>query len=239
MTFAKGQAQPLFYVLWAVGSLTALMTAFYMTRMMLYTFHGPNRAGQAEREHLHEAPWVMTGPLVVLGIGAALGGLLNLPEVLPGAGWLHHWLEPVTSAGDFYVVTGELGHRTEWLLLGLATLVAVAGMLAAWRLLAPAALRPAAEAAPETGFEKILLKKWYVDEIYDRVFVRPLMWLSERVLWKGVDDGAIDTVGVNGSARLARGVGAVGSWLQTGHVTTYVFFFVVGVLLLLRAVTGT
>jgi NADH-quinone oxidoreductase subunit L len=239
MTFAKGPEHPLFYLLWFVGTVAALMTAFYMTRMMLYTFHGPNRTGETERAHLHEAPWVMTGPLAVLGIGAALGGLLNLPAVLPGAGWLHHWLEPVTAAGDFYRLDTHLEAGTEWALLGLATLIALGGFGLAWRLLAPEGVKSAAEAPAETGFQKVLLKKWYVDEIYDAVIVRPFVWLSEKVLWKGVDDGAIDTVGVNGSARFARGVGAVGSWLQTGQVGTYVFFFVVGVVLLLRAVTRT
>jgi NADH-quinone oxidoreductase subunit L len=229
----------LFYVIWGLGTLAALMTAFYMTRMMLYTFHGPNRTGDAERGHLHEAPWVMTGPLVVLAVGAALGGLLNLPEVLPGNGWLHRWLEPVTLAGDVYRTEAHLAAGAEWGLLGLATLIAVAGIAVAWRALRPEELQPAAGAVPETGLQKWLLKKWYVDEIYDRAIVRPLVWLSNRILWKGVDDGAIDSVGVNGSARLARGFGAIGSWLQTGQVSTYVFFFVVGVLLLLRAVTRT
>jgi NADH-quinone oxidoreductase subunit L len=237
--FARGGpgVSALFYVIWGLGTVAALMTAFYMTRMMLYTFHGPNRTGDAERGHLHEAPWVMTGPLVVLGVGAVLGGLLNLPAVLPGAGWLHHWLEPVTGAGDFYRVETHLTHGTEWMLLGLATVVAVAGIVGAWRILLPEGLVPAAVAPPETGLQKVLLRKWYVDEIYDFLVVRPLVWLSNRVLWKGVDDGAIDTVGVNGSARFARGLGGVGSWLQTGQVGTYVFFFVVGVLLVLRAVT--
>jgi len=237
MTFAKGHEHVLFYVLWVAGTVAALMTAFYMTRMMLYTFHGPNRTGEHEQGHLHEAPWVMTGPLVVLAVLAAAGGLLNLPHVLPGAAWLHHWLEPVTAAGDFFKPEVHLSAATEWGLLGLATVIAGLGILGAWRLLRPAALAPAAQAAPETGLQRILLRKWYVDEIYDAVIVRPLVWLSEKVLWKGVDAGVIDSAGVNGSARAARGIGALGSWLQTGQVGTYVFFFVVGVLLILRAVT--
>ena len=69
-TFARGREAPFFYVLWAMGTVAALLTAFYMFRLMLYTFHGPNRTGEKEREHLHEAPWVMTGPLVVLGAGS-------------------------------------------------------------------------------------------------------------------------------------------------------------------------
>jgi NADH-quinone oxidoreductase subunit L len=237
MTFARGHEHVLFYVLWAVGTVAALMTAFYMTRMMLYTFHGPNRTGGAEQGHLHEAPWVMTGPLVVLAALSLVGGVMNLPHVLPGAGWLHHWLEPVTAAGDFFRPELHLSASTEWLLLGLATVIALAGILGARALLHPALLRPAAEALPETGLARVLYRKWYVDEIYDALIVRPLVWISDKVLWKGVDTGLIDGAGVNGPARVARGVGAIGSWLQTGQVGTYVFFFVVGVLLLLRAVT--
>jgi NADH-quinone oxidoreductase subunit L len=236
-TFARGHEHVLFYVLWGVGTLAALMTAFYMTRMMLYTFHGPNRTGPQEQRHLHEAPWVMTGPLVVLALLSIVGGVLNLPHVLPGAAWLHHWLEPVTAAGDFFKPEVHLSAGTEWGLLGLATVIAAAGMLGAWRLLRPDALRPAAEAGEETGFARVLFRKWYVDEIYDAVIVRPLVWISEKILWKGVDAGVIDSAGVNGSARVTRGIGAIGSWLQTGQVGTYVFFFVVGVLLILRAVT--
>jgi NADH-quinone oxidoreductase subunit L len=239
MTFAKGHEHVLFYVLWLIGTIAALMTAFYMTRMMLYTFHGPNRTGVEEQRHLHEAPWVMTGPLLVLGIGSVIGGLLNLPEVLPGAGWLHHWLEPVTAAGDFFRPELHLATGTEWTLLALATAIAAVGILGAWRILRPEGLTTAAQAPAERGFQRILLRKWYVDEIYDALIVRPLVRLSTTVLWKGVDDGAIDGAGVNGSARLARGLGAIGSWLQTGQVGTYVFFFVVGVLLVLRAVTRT
>jgi NADH-quinone oxidoreductase subunit L len=157
--------------------------------------------------------------------------------VLPGAAWLHHWLEPVTAAGDFYKPEVHLAAGTEWGLLGLATVIAALGIVGAWRLLRPEALRPAAEAGEETGLARVLYKKWYVDEIYDALIVRPLVWLSDKILWKGVDAGVIDGAGVNGSARVARGIGAIGSWLQTGQVGTYVFFFVVGVLLLLRAVT--
>jgi NADH-quinone oxidoreductase subunit L len=237
-TFARGHDNPSFFVFWLIGTIAALMTAFYMTRLMLYTFHGPNRTGEEERAHLHEAPWVMTGPLVVLALGAAIGGALNLPEIFPsGAGWLHEWMQPVTASGDFYRPLAHLSIGTEWLLLALATIIAAAGILGAWRFLRPATLVPAREAAPEKGLQRILFRKLYVDEFYDRFIVRPLVWVSRYVLWKGVDSGVIDGAGVNGSARTMRGFGAIGSWLQTGQVGTYVFFFVVGALLILRAAT--
>src|SRR4030081_3965532 len=94
---ARGHADPIWLVFWGLALVAALLTAFYMTRLMLYTFHGPNRTGEQEREHLHEAPPVMTGPLIVLGVLTVLGGALNVPELFGGKGFLEPWLEPVTS----------------------------------------------------------------------------------------------------------------------------------------------
>ncbi len=238
-TFARGSEAGIFYVYWAVGTVGALLTAVYMTRLLVYTFHGPNRTGEREREHLHEAPWVMTGPLVVLALGAAAAGVLNLPAVLPGAEGLEHWLEPVTFTGSLYLVQGHLGAVTEWTLLALATAVAVVGIAGAWQLLQPAALKPAREAPAETGLQRVLLRKYYVDELYDAVIVRPLIGFSDRVLWRVVDAFVIDGVGVNGSARVARFLGWIGSTLQTGQVGTYVILFVLGTIVLLRALLGS
>src|SRR5439155_9644064 len=85
------------YLAYVLGLAAAFMTAIYMTRMMLYTFHGPNRTGEKERGHLAEAPWVMTGPLVILGVLSAIGGWLNVPKFLPigPIASLEHWLDPV------------------------------------------------------------------------------------------------------------------------------------------------
>jgi NADH-quinone oxidoreductase subunit L len=231
--FARGQEHWLFYLLWVLGTVAAFLTAFYMARLMLYTFHGPNRTGEAEREHLHEAPWVMTGPLLVLAAGSAIGGLLNLPEVLPGAGWLEHWLAPVTSGSGLYLPEAALAHGTEWTLLLVATLLALGGLYAAWHFLKPEALTTAAEAPAETGFGLVLNRKYYIDEIYQGVIVRPLVWLSDRLLWRTVDKGVIDGAAVNGSAWALRGLGWVGSLLESGAVGWYVVVFVTGVLGLL------
>jgi NADH-quinone oxidoreductase subunit L len=237
--FARGTAQPIWLLFWALGLIAALLTAFYMTRMMLYTFHGPNRTGDGAREHLHEAPWIMTGPLVVLGILSVAGGLLNIPELYKGGAWLHHWLEPVTAPGAALLPETHLSHGTEWALVGVAVVVALAGIAGAWRLLKPESLVPAPQSPEERGFERILRNKWYVDEIYDALIVRPLVWLSREVLWKRIDQGAIDAGAVNGAARGARAAGWANRWLQTGQVGVYVAAFVVGVLLLLwRAVGG-
>src|SRR5881396_1654118 len=126
--FALATAEPIWYVYWAMGVAAALLTAFYMTRLMLYTFHGPTRTGEQERQHLHEAPWVMTGPLLVLGLLSLSGGLLNLPELMGGGAFLHHWLEPVTALADRMRPVVELSRVVEWALLSGAVGVAALGI---------------------------------------------------------------------------------------------------------------
>jgi len=236
--FARGSTQPVWLVFWALGLVAALLTAFYMTRLMLYTFHGPNRTGENEQAHLHEAPWIMTGPLVLLGLLSAAGGLLNVPELYHGNAWLHHWLEPVTEPSAALLPEARLASGTEWLLVGVAVAAAVIGIVGAWRLLKPEGLVPARSAPQERGFARLLRDKWYVDEIYDLAVVRPLVWLSREVLWKQVDQRAIDGAAVNGAARGARALGWANRWLQTGQVGVYVGAFVVGVLLLLWRAIG-
>ena len=236
--FARGQGGFLFYVIWALGAVAALLTAFYMTRLMLYTFHGPNRTGEAEAKQLHEAPWVMTGPLVVLAAGSVLGGFLNLPHVLPGAGWLEHWLEPVTEGSVPYLSEAHLSAGLEWGLMGLATLIAAAGMIAAWYFLKPDRLGAAKAAPAETGVQRVLLNKYYVDELYNTLIVRPTDWVSRKVLWRIIDMGAIDGAVVHGAAKVSRLLGWIGTRFQTGNLGTYVVLFVIGVLFVLRAVAG-
>jgi NADH-quinone oxidoreductase subunit L len=231
--FARGAAHPIWYVFWGLGLFAALLTAFYMTRMMLYTFHGPNRTGAREQVHLHEAPWVMTVPLVVLGLLSLVGGALNLPELVGGNAWLHRWLEPVTAAGAGIAPAHELSHNTEWVLIGIAVTVAAGGIVLAMRTLDLTALVPARSAPAETGIGRILYKKWYVDELYDRLFVRPTVWLSRTVLWRVVDVGIVDGAGVNGSAAVSRILGWLGSRLQTGELGFYVTVFVLGVVAVL------
>jgi len=233
--FARGAAQPIWYLYWAMGLAAALLTAFYMTRMMVYTFHGPNRTGETERTHLHEAPRSMTGPLVVLGVLSAVGGFLNVPAFMGGSARLEHWLAPALETPPALAAptTAAAAGAGEWILVALAVAIALVGMVAAWRLLDPATLVPARLAPAETGLGKILWKKWYVDELYDACVVRPLVWLSRRVLWQGIDQGVIDGAGVNGAARTARTLGWLGSRLQSGEVGFYVLWFVVGVLAVL------
>jgi NADH-quinone oxidoreductase subunit L len=233
--FARGGDRPVYYLFYAMGVMAALLTAFYMARLVTMTFLGQNRTGNQERHQLHDAPLVMTGPLVVLGGLSAIGGFLNLPPFFGGGALLEHWLEPVMEpAHRFFAL--EMPHgQTEFFLVGGAVLVGVLGLLAGYRATLKRPTPTAAEAPEETGLARVLNRKYYVDEIYDAILVRPLVWLSRTVLWRAVDQGVVDGAAVNGTAKLSRGLGWLGSRLQTGQVGVYVVLFLVGALWILHA----
>jgi NADH-quinone oxidoreductase subunit L len=235
--FGRGTSQPVWYLFWGMGVLAALMTAFYMMRLLTMTFLGESRLGAAEREHLHEAPWSMTGPLLVLGALTVLGGLINLPRFAMGHEPLEHWLEPVLAKAHEIMPLAMPEGQTEWLLIGGAVAIAALGLFLGWRVTMARPILPAREAPPDTGFSLVLFRKYYIDEIYDGLIVRPLVAISRYVLWKGVDQGLIDGVGANGSATLARGLGWVGSRLQSGQLGFYVVIFLIGAVWLLRSMT--
>jgi NADH-quinone oxidoreductase subunit L len=234
--FARGADTPIYYVFYAMGVLAALLTAFYMARLMAMTFMGQNRTGERERAHLHDAPWIMTGPLVVLGVLSLVGGALNLPHFIGGHTALEHWLEPVMEPAM------RLGHlvmpegSTEYLLVGAAVAIGALGLVLGFRATLGRPILPAKEAPPDHGLALVLNRKYYVDELYDALFVRPIAWLSRVVLWRGVDQGLVDGAAVNGAAWASRLAGGGLRLLQTGQVGIYVVLFLVGALWILRAV---
>jgi NADH-quinone oxidoreductase subunit L len=233
--FGRGASQPVWFVFWGMGVLSALMTAFYMMRLMAMTFLGESRLGATGREHLHEAPWSMTGPLLALGALTVVGGLINLPAFAGGHEPLEHWLEPVLAkAHDIMPLVMPQG-QTEWLLIGGAVAIAIFGLFLGWKVTLAKPIMAAHEAPPDTGFSLVLFRKYYIDELYDGLIVRPVVAISRFVLWKGIDQGLIDGVGANGSAALARGLGWVGSRLQSGQLGFYVAVFLIGAVWLLRA----
>ncbi len=227
-------------VLWGVAIVTALLTAAYMTRLMVMTFHGESRTGEEARSRLHEAPAVMWVPLVILGLLSVVGGWVNIPEALPlpHIEALHAWLEPVfepalalaTAEGAGMAHAAPLGGG-EALWAAISTTLALVVVLLTFRALAARRYPSAAEAPEPTGLGRVLYRKWYVDELYDRIVVRPLLALW-RACWRVVDEGLVDGA-VNGVAGASRIAGWLGSQLQSGRVSTYVFFFVVGAILIL------
>jgi NADH-quinone oxidoreductase subunit L len=234
--FARGAEMPVFYLFYGMGVLAALLTAFYMARLMAMTFLGENRTGEQERGHLHEAPWIMTGPLVVLGALSLVGGVLNLPHLVGGHAALERWLEPVMEPALRLRQLVMPEGSTEYLLVGAAVAIGVLGLFLGFRATLARPIPTARQAPPETGFALVLNRKYFVDELYDTVIVRPLVWLSRVVLWKGVDQGVVDGVGVNGAAWASRLAGGGLRLLQTGQVGIYVVLFLVGAIWILRAV---
>jgi NADH-quinone oxidoreductase subunit L len=235
----------LLYIIYGIGLAAAFLTAVYMTRMMLYTFHGPTRTGAEEEKHLGEVPWVMTGPLVVLAILTIIGGWLNLPEVITDVmplgprDLLAHWLDPVVGSATARITAGatHVAVTTEQALIGAAVVIAVAGILIAIARLKPARVPSKRDAVAETGFEGIVANKYYVDEALDRAIVTPTYAVSRNLLWRVIDNGLIDGLLVNGSAAVARGFGWLGSRLQTGNVGIYAWVLVVGVVAMVGALT--
>jgi NADH-quinone oxidoreductase subunit L len=226
---------------YAMGLAAAFLTAVYMTRLMLYTFHGPSRANEEQQKHIHEAPWIMTGPLVVLGALSLFGGWLNLPSMasfLGPTGGLDHWLDPVVGGATRAITNGvtlETSHGTEAMLIGVAIVIAVVGIAVAVLSLKPVRLVPKTQAPAEHGFEKVLADKYYVDEVYDAAIVRPTYQLSKNVLWRGLDSGIIDNLFVNGSAAVARGLGWLGARVQTGSTGVYAWAIAIGAIAVLSA----
>jgi NADH-quinone oxidoreductase subunit L len=225
------------WVLWAVGLITAGLTAFYMFRSVFLTFHGKFRGTHEAEHHLHESPPVMTIPLWILAVGAVFAGYVGIPKLLSAGrdiNWFHHFLEPVILALPQGHEAGEhnLGTGVELLLLVITIAVALAGIFLAWRAYAGdtglAEGRTWAERYP--ALHRLLVNKYYVDEIYDRLIVRPLAWLS-RMLWKAVDTFVIDGA-INAGAFLTELTGDVGRFSTTGNVRNYALYFFLGVILL-------
>jgi NADH-quinone oxidoreductase subunit L len=241
---------PLYAVLWGMAVVTAALTAFYMARMMILTFHGPNRTGDQERRHLHEAPLTMTIPLGILAFLSIFGGWINVPEsvrnslfggfgMLPMSEWLHDWLQPVTRVADgirleqmgaFAYQSPVGGGHVTWGFI--ATGIALAVIVVASRVFLGREVRTAVdEGEPQSGIGKLLYNKWYVDELYDRIIVRPVVGIS-RFCWQVVDRVLIDGT-VNAVGTISRGTGWFGSLFQTGQLNTYAFILAVGALALL------
>ncbi len=226
------------YLIYAVGIVTALLTAIYMTRMMLLAFTGENRTGDRAAAGLHDAPWVMAAPMLMLALLTVVGGWLNLPELLPlgPAQRLGEWLEPVTGgAARVLGGTAHVDHSTEIALIGVAVAIAVLGIgIAFARYRTP---MPDKDHAPaDVGVAALLTDAYRVDAGLDRTVVRPLTAFSARVLWRGIDAN-LDRAIVLGGQALARAAGQAHDALGAGDVGRYAWVIALGVVALLAAFT--
>jgi NADH-quinone oxidoreductase subunit L len=220
--------------LWAVGVIGAFLTAFYMFRLYFMTFHGPMRASEEAKHHLHESPASMTVPLMILAVLAAVGGFVQIP-LIAGGQRLDAFLEPVFA--DLARVTGETARAVgaahaehqphlEGALMVVSLLVAVAGIWLARKFYVTDPGLPRRMAESARGLYRLLWDKYRVDEMYDRHIVQPIVRGSVK-LWQEFDAAVIDGA-VNGIGRqIERGASLLRS-AQTGYVQFYALILTLG-----------
>ena len=218
-------------VLWILGFIGALFTAFYMFRMLFLTFFGRFRGTADQESHLHESPATMTIPLIVLAVLAALGGLLNVPAALGGGTALANFLAPVFEDSAAKAGALHLEHSTEYVLMTVSAIAAVVMAVVAYRQYVTKAVVPESDEAPRGMLSRLSYHKFYVDELYDTLVVRPLNALSV-FFYRGVDKSGIDGF-VNGVGRTTSESSKGIRLLQTGNVGFYIFMMVIGVVALL------
>jgi NADH-quinone oxidoreductase subunit L len=217
-----------FYV---IGLLTALLTSFYMFRLVFLTFHGKQRYDE-HHVHVHESPWSMLGPLVILAVLSIIGGWMAAPSFWGGEDHFTAFLAPVFGMAQEGAVSAAEAHSLEITLAIVAVVAALIGFLVAWWLYIRQPGKPAEIAKSLKPLYTTLYNKYYVDEAYGAVIIKPLLALSTNVLWKVVDVEAIDGT-VNGIAHGATATGNVTRRTQSGNTRSYAVWVVVGALTVL------
>ncbi len=210
-------------VLWGLGVAVSMMTAFYIFRLVFLTFYGEFRGTKEQRQKLHESPAVMAIPLVILAILATLGGFIGLPHVF-GPHLLNNFLSPVIH--DVGQSVEHLSASTEYMLMAIATAGALISIFLAYVVYLSKKVVPG-EDVSYAGFQKLVYRKFYIDEIYDALIVRPVQWMSE-LLYKVVDRLLIDGI-VNLAARLSMTTGDVLRSFQTGQTGFYILAMVLSI----------
>lgn len=221
-------------VLWAVASVASLMTAFYMFRLVFITFTGSFRGTEEQEHHMHESPALITLPLVVLAVLAAVGGLMGLPEVFGTHHWLKGFLSPVFAtalhvAEDAGGAEG-LSHSTELGLMAGAFLGAVLSIGYAYSKYVSGKALPVSD-AEQKGFGKVVYNKYYVDEIYDLLFVKPIMGLSD-IFYEVFDQTFIDGI-VNRTGKFTTMLGGQVRRIQGGYIGFYLLAMVLSIIAIL------
>ncbi len=218
-------------VLWGVGMLTSILTAFYMFRMLFLTFFGKFRGTHDQEHHLHESPPSMTFPLIVLAILSVLGGFLGLPEFWGTPNWMHHQIGEVLQRKGHSI--SMLSHEVEWILMALAVVAAGASIYFTYMMFIKHKVLPVAKEEELKPWQKVIYNKFYVDEIYDALVRKPLDAVS-GVLHKIVDVQIIDGL-VNGVGSGVKGLGSVIRLAQQGNIGFYVISMIMGVVFIILA----
>jgi NADH-quinone oxidoreductase subunit L len=208
--------------LWVIGSIASILTAFYMFRLIYLTFFNSFRGTEEQKHHLHESPSLITVPLIILAILSFFGGIISLP----GHSWLNDYLAPLFS---------KVAHEehalgtTEYALMAIATIGALIGIRIAYKKYLKDNTIPSEDAAI-TGISKVLYNKYYVDEIYDAIFVKPINVLSS--FFRDSIETTLSAL-VFGLGKVTNEIALQGKKVHNGSVGLYLFAFVLGVIAIL------
>jgi len=215
-------------ILWLIGVITAGMTAFYMFRLLFLTFFGKSRVEESVEHHIHESPKVMTIPLMILAVLSVIGGYVGIPKSLGGGNGFEHFLSPVFGEKGEMAIHSPL---TEYLVMAVSVAVALLGIFFAYRFYIKTPELPKRLAERFRFPYKVLLNKYYVDELYFKIIVNPLLKFA-TFLWQFFDIKIIDGM-ANGLAGLVYWFAGVGRKIQTGYVRNYALGMVLGALVIL------
>ncbi len=220
------------YVFWVVGLIAAFITAFYTFRLIFLTFFGKSRLDAKTDKHVHESPWTMMLPLVVLALGSLLAGLFGLPGRF---GLIRGFLEPVFGEADHILGIEEGGFgATDLVLMAVSLVVATSGIVLAWFMYVRRTGLPGLVGAKLRPVYKAVYNKFYVDEFYGATFVRAAVDGS-RWVWHQFDEKIVDGA-VNGTAALWQWAGRTARPLQTGRVQNYLLAMFIGVFVIVAVV---
>jgi len=243
------------WVFWLVGLITAFITSFYMFRLLFMTFFGQYRGDAEAHGHghggIHESPWVMLGPLVILATLSIVGGWVGVPGSLGGSNHFDKFLGPVfrsstpvlnaehAQAGGTAPAEKETegeepktGHGTELMFTGISVAAGLLGLFLAWLFYIRSPEMPGLMAAKFHGLYHALADKYWVDELYSWIFVKPLIAISGIVFWRGIDQGVIDAT-LDGSADAARDVSDNLRHMQSGNLRSYAGWVAVGAMVVI------
>ncbi len=219
-------------IAWGVALAASLLTSFYMFRLFFLTFHGNTRVSEDKLHHIHESPKSITIPLIILAALSVIGGFFNVPSVLFGSSRLKGFLAPVFEQSAALTEHAELSHATEYALMGTVIVLTLIIIGIAYSMYVSKNNVPVAE-GQETGIQKLLYHKYYIDEVYNAIIVKPLYWLS-AIFDRIVESMGIDRF-VNAAGESVIDWSKVFRFLQNGSIGFYIFAMVIGIVLMLAA----
>jgi NADH-quinone oxidoreductase subunit L len=219
------------YLVWGLAAFASLLTSFYMFRLFFLTFYGAERAGEKAMSHIHESPASITIPLSILAVLSFAGGFMGVPEALGGSHWLSEFLAPVFATSLSVVQHHHLDHATEYMLMATIVGLTIVMIVIAYVIYVSKKTVPIPESEKLSPVHSLVYKKYWIDELYHAIIVKPLYALSHAF------DIFIERLGID---RMVNGIGdsvQEGSktlrLLQNGSIGFYIFAMVIGIVVLL------